>query len=357
MNLQIKAQANNEAELLIYGYIGGWENRASEFAQQLKDLKATTLKVRINSGGGSLFDGVAIYNALRLFKGRIIVQVDALAASAASIIAMAGDERHMPSNTMLMIHNSITYADGNAKDLINTAKVLEQLDEAMASTYVNRTGQTMESIRNMMDNETWLQAKDALSLGFATHVTEPVEVNASITNDILAINGAEFKNIALDKLKTGILCNVTLNASAPLSVIEPQNINLIFNNKEPKLMDIEALKKDHPELCKQIETAAYEQGKLDGVKAERGRIQAMEEIGIAGHDKLIKDAKFSSGISVEALAIQILAAEKSQRSSFIVNRNDDAKDLDGIMAQATPDNKSQEAEFLAVFNEGAPNAK
>lgn len=352
MDLQIKAQANNEAELMIYGYIGGWENRASEFAAQLKELKAKTLKVRINSGGGSLFDGVAIYNALKMYQGRIVVYIDALAASAASIIAMAGDERIMPSNTMLMIHNSISYADGNAKDFTEMAKVLSQLDEAMATTYVNITGQSTEKIREMMDKETWLSAKDALELGFATSVVDETKMSLSMNNKVALINGVEFNKVP-DKM-LALFKQPELAESQV--VVESQNQSLI-NNKEPNSMNVEALKKDYPELCKQIEAAAYEQGKVDGVKADRGRIQAMEDIGIVGHDDLIKEAKFSSGISVEALAMQILVAEKAQRSNFIANRNADAQELEGILAQATPDNKSQESEFLAVFDEGTPNAK
>lgn len=355
MDFSIKAQANNEAELLIYGYIGGWENRASEFARQLKELKAATLKVRINSGGGSLFDGVAIYNALKLYKGKIVVYIDALAASAASIIAMAGSERIMPGNTMLMIHNSISYADGNAKDFSQMANLLSQLDAAMATTYVSATGQNIEKIRQMMDNETWLSAKDALELGFATSVVDDIPVSASISDKFLAINGVEFNLLSLDKLKNGILKGI--NLCATVSESNPiQNLqDHLTLNKGQKPMDLQALKEQYPELYKQLEAQSYEKGKLEGVKAERGRIKAIEDIGINGHEKLITEAKYTNGITVEALAMQILAAEKSQKSAFIDNRQTDANDLNGITANGQPDAKSQEAEFLAVFD-GEKNA-
>lgn len=346
MDFNIKAQANDEAELLIYGYIGGWDNRASDFARQLKELKAATLKVRINSGGGSLFDGVAIYNALKLYKGKIVVYVDALAASAASIIAMAGSERIMPGNTMLMIHNSITYADGNAKELSQMANILSQLDEAMATTYVGVTGQSMEKIRQMMDNETWLSAKDALELGFATSIIDDIPVSASFRDKFLAINGVEFSNLPLEKLKTGILKGISASTQ------KPENNQQLTINKELKLMNLQALKEQHPELYKQLESQAYEKGKEDGIKAERERIKAIEEIGINGHEQLIVDAKYKNGITVEALAMQILAAEKAQKGQFLNSRQSDASDLNGIVLNAQPEAKSQEAEFLAVFDGG-----
>lgn len=288
MNLQIKAAAPNEAELLIYGYIGGWENRATEFARQVKELKATTLRVRINSGGGSLFDGVAIYNTIKLFKGTTIVHIDGLAASAASIIAMAGDQRIMPANTMMMIHNTSVYTEGNTQDLQKTAMILAQLDEAMLNTYVARTGQAAEKIKQMMDSETWLTAKDAKELGFATEVTDALEVTASISDQSIMINGVTFEGISLDKLRGGILKNFTASISEPPPAAASPVAIFLPEEGAQAMLTVEALKKEHKETYDEVYSAAYTAGQL----AERVRIKEIEELEALGHQDILAKAKF-----------------------------------------------------------------
>lgn len=349
MDLQIKAQANNVAELFIYGPIGREDNNPKDFISQLKSMNAETLHIHINSPGGDLFAGHAIYGMIKNFKGKKITYIDGLAASAASIIAMAGDEVVMPKNTLLMIHNASTLAYGDSQEFIKTADSLIKMNLTMQAVYCDKTNLPPEQVTAMMNTETWLTAAEAKELGFVDIVTDEIKLDSYFdNNNHLVINGVGLGSINHNKVK-GILL--------PQSVAANVVVESLINNKEPKLMDIEALKKDYPELHKQIEAAAYEQGKQAGVSSERVRIQAIEEIGIAGHDKLIIDAKFTSGVSAEVLAMKILAAEKAQRTGFLADRNVDATALDGIVAQSVPDNKSQEAEFLAVFNEGVPNAK
>lgn len=336
MDLQIKALANNEAELLIYGYIGGWDNDSSDLANQIKELKADTLRIRINSGGGSLLDGIAIYHAIRKFSGKKIVEIDALAASAASVIAMAGDERIMPQSTFMMIHNSSVYAGGNADELAKTAQVLEMLDGEMANLYVARTGQSFEKIKQMMNEETWLGAEKALELGFATSIVDDVEIAASINDKGYLVNGIAFKNIP-ESIKQKVC-----TAKASVSVTEP-------TNEVNKQMDIQALMQQHPELYKQVQAQGFEQGKQEGIKAERERIQAIENIGLAGHEKLIAEAKFNSGISAEALSMQILAAEKQTRQNFVANSQADAAPLAQIGAGEPQAEGDLPANVMAAF--------
>ena len=250
MDLQIKAQANKEAELLIYGYIGGWDNDSGEFARQLKNLSADILKIRINSGGGSLIDGVAIHNSLKQYKGRIMVYIDGYAASAASIIAMAGHEIIMPSNTWMMIHNSWVYTSGNAENLTQEAALLSELDSAMAKTYVAKTGLDIEVVKQMMSEETWLSADKALELGFATSIAEETKIAASINDKKAIINGVEFRNLP-EKMLAGFKPQQesTCNQDLPIAVVVQQPL-LLTNNKEFKPMDLETLKASHNELYK-----------------------------------------------------------------------------------------------------------
>lgn len=353
MDLEIKAAAPNEAELLIYGYIGGWENRAAEFAKQVRELKATTLRVRINSGGGSLFDGVAIYNTLKLFKGTTIVHIDGLAASAASIIAMAGDQRIMPANTMLMIHNTSVYTEGNTQDLQKTALLLAQLDEAMLNTYVNRTGQTAEKIKQMMDDETWLTAKDAKELGFATEITDALEVAASVQDKSIIINGVNFEGLSLDKLRSGILKNFTASSIKPPPATNPVAIFLPKEEGAQAMLTVEALQKEHKATYDEVYSAAYKAGQT----AERARIKEIEELEALGHKDILAKAKFDTGATAADVSFLIMKAEAQQRKTHTKNVSDDADVINKITSIQTDQvgntqEEKEDAAFLAVFEGG-----
>lgn len=150
--------------------------------KQLGDIKE--LNLHINSPGGSVFQGIAIYNMLQESKAKVNVYVDGVAASIASVIAMAGDSIFMPSNSMMMIHNPYTYAVGNANELRKTADFLDKLTDASKQAYLDKAGNklTSDKIQQIMDDETWLSAQEAVDLGLADEVLAPVQVAASINN-------------------------------------------------------------------------------------------------------------------------------------------------------------------------------
>lgn len=158
-------------ELMIYDviaqddYWGGITSKA--FAKELDALKGEKeIKVRINSPGGSVFEGLAIYNSLVAHPAKITVQIDSLAASIASIIALAGDEITMAENGFFMIHNPWSFAIGDASDMRKTADTLDQLKGSLITTYTARSGYTEDEISNLMDEETWLSGEQALEAGF-----------------------------------------------------------------------------------------------------------------------------------------------------------------------------------------------
>lgn len=183
MNLKrdIRFEAKNESEykLSIYGSIGGWfsENNAESIRRKIQDVKAEKIHVHINSGGGSAFDGVAICNMLKQHSAEIIVHVDGWAASAASVIAMAGDRIIMPSNTMMMIHQASTIEYGNADLFEKTARDLRKIDSALAASYKNRFVGTDEELRQLLKDETWLTADEAVALGLADEVADEIEID------------------------------------------------------------------------------------------------------------------------------------------------------------------------------------
>jgi ATP-dependent Clp protease, protease subunit len=169
-------------EVLIYSDIGEgmWGGiSAKDFRTQLTELKGVTeLNVRLNSGGGDVFEGSAIYNTLKEFEAHKIVHIDGVAASIATVIACAGDVIKMAETAQYMIHNSWTIAMGNKDDLAKMIKRLESTDELMRNVYAKRTGQSGKDLAKMMDEETWFTPDEAKQYGFVDEVTEPSKTSA-----------------------------------------------------------------------------------------------------------------------------------------------------------------------------------
>lgn len=174
----IRAQSTG-AEVVIYDEIGAYGITAKGFLAELGALPdATPLALRLNSPGGSVFDAVAIYNAIKRHSGTVTVWIDGIAASAASYIAMAGDEIVMPENAFLMIHDPAGVVMGTAIDMRAMAEALDKIKGSLLQGYAAKSGRAQEDIAPLMAAETWLDAKDALDLGFADRIAEPVRIAA-----------------------------------------------------------------------------------------------------------------------------------------------------------------------------------
>jgi ATP-dependent Clp protease protease subunit len=167
-------------EVLIYDEIGAYGVTAKGFLAELGALPDdAAIDLRLNSPGGSVFDAVAIYNALKRHTGDITVWIDGIAASAASYIAMAGDTIVMPENAFLMIHDPSGFVMGTAEDMRATAEALDKVKVSLVQGYAAKSGKPDEEIAALMAAETWLDAKDALDLGFIDQIAEPVKLAAS----------------------------------------------------------------------------------------------------------------------------------------------------------------------------------
>src|SRR5213076_1755873 len=156
------------AEVMLYDEIGGWFGAtADEFIADLRGITSPNLRVRINSPGGSVFEGIAIANALRSHTANVTVQVDSVAASIASVIAMAGDRVEMAPNSMLMIHDASGVCLGNAADMEEMAELLGLISDNIADAYAAKAGGTREQWRQAMQQETWYLPEDAVAAGLA----------------------------------------------------------------------------------------------------------------------------------------------------------------------------------------------
>lgn len=154
---------------------------AYDFAKALNEIETPNLTVRINSMGGDVSEGLAIYNLLSNFEGEVTTIIDGFACSAASVIFMAGDKRIAPESSLLMIHNAWSKAVGDSNAMKKAAEDLEKITQPSVNIYVSKTGQSETSVKNMMDKETWLTSQEAFDLGFATSI-EKNEAQQSLSD-------------------------------------------------------------------------------------------------------------------------------------------------------------------------------
>mgnify|MGYP001744021237 FL=1 len=178
----IKAKANDTAEISIYDEIGFWGVSAASFAQDLKDCgnNLKQINLHIHSPGGDVFDGIAIYNLLKNHPANVTVYIDGLAASMASVIAMAGNDVIMPENAMMMIHKPWGIQGGDAEDMRKYADLLDKVENTLIPAYASKTGKTPEELAEMLSAETWLNGKECVEQGFADKLAEPLVAMASI---------------------------------------------------------------------------------------------------------------------------------------------------------------------------------
>ena len=183
-----KQTDTDPAVLSIFDDIGAFGVSAKSFLNDLASAQGDSVRAEINRPGGDVFAGLAIYNGLRNSGKKVNVRVLGLAASAASLVAMAGDTIEMPENSFMMVHNPWGFAMGGADDMRDTADMLDKLGASLASTYAKRTGKSAEEITALLDAETWMSAAEAVDAGFATAVISEVPVKAAFDLDRLPAN-------------------------------------------------------------------------------------------------------------------------------------------------------------------------
>ena len=188
---------NSTTEIDLFDEIGDFGVSAKEFSAQLRNIRGDII-LRINSPGGDVFQGISIFNTLLSHEGHVRVEIVGVAASAASIVAMAGDEIAIAENAFIMVHNAWGVTIGNQADHDEASDLLSQIDQSLANTYAKRTGLDVRAVATMMTNETWLNAKDAKANGFATEVITSERPKAQF--DMSVYSKAPSELVAADTL-------------------------------------------------------------------------------------------------------------------------------------------------------------
>lgn len=189
----------DKAEIWIYEQIGddfwtGGGITAKSFQKELADIKASQIDLHINSPGGEVFDGITIYNLIKQHPANVTAYIDGLAASIASVIALAGDTVIMAENALFMIHNPWGFAMGDASEMRKTADLLDKIGGSLVAAYTSKSGKPDDEISALMDAETWMTAQEAKDAGFIDEISEQMDL-AACTKFIPAMQKAKFKNI------------------------------------------------------------------------------------------------------------------------------------------------------------------
>ena len=359
MMWQVNAKSETEAEILLYDDIGKyWGKSAKDFVRAINDLgDITSISLRINSTGGDVWEAQAMYNYLRTHKAQKIVRIDGIAASAASVVAMAGDKIIMPTNALMMIHNPWTFAWGESSELLKTVEMLDKVRDTIAAVYIARTELDYEQIKSMMDEETWMSADEALSLGFCDETDAPIEISACARSlndgDVTwktAVGEARFSRELAAKMPAAAqkvrLILTEPGREAVISARIPQNT---IKTKEESILDIKNvtdLEKAYPALVAEIrETeaeAGIKAGKEIGVQAERERLKALDSLMGVGRDAIIAKAKYDEPKDARDIAIELLQASKNAEA--LEARKQDASEINAALQPNTGGSTAKERE-------------
>lgn len=318
--LNLVNKKGTKAEILCYGIIGdGWWDDVSsdEIAKELQAFgELDEINLRINSPGGSVYAGCAIYSTLKRHPAKVNVYIDGLCASIATVVAMAGDTINMSAVGTFMIHNPWTIMSGDAKELRDKAEILDKLKETIIEAYMTKVKVTKEELVAMMDKETTLTSSEALAKGFITNI--------------------EFKQ-------------TPMNLNYPIMNMYNQKHNIKTEEKEDKMaaekMTMEKLKNESPELYNEIFNK--------GVIEERNRIKSLDDMTAYATgetaNKIILAAKYTEPKEANSIALELMKAMKetpkedpnAKEKSAIEKMLEDAKEVNeaGAKEKATPEEK------------------
>jgi len=365
-NFRAAAEESAPTELILYGDIASetwWGDEVTplQFTEELNALgRVPEIVVRINSGGGDVFAANAIYTRLKDNPAKITVKIDGWAASAATIVAMAGDVIEIPGNGVFMVHDPSIGLLGyfNEADLAKAGDELKVIKQSIVNGYALKTGKPADEIAAIMAAETWYDGKQAVDAGFCDKIMfeeaeTTVENVAKVIVNSVTMDLAHFQNMPVSLLNR-------CATHTPGGFSDKQNQHQ--QKRSEKHMDgiediktVDDLKTAFPDLTKQIEDAA--------TIAERTRIQKIENVALPGFEKIVAAAKFEKPMNAGDLATAIIAEQRKQGGKYIQDRDDDAKKSNagavaaGAGIEGTADGGDGQSEIDAAIDRLFPETK
>ncbi|HIU80018.1 MAG TPA: Clp protease ClpP [Candidatus Coproplasma excrementipullorum] len=347
----VTSNDTDSAEITLYGDVldslprNWWTNEVIEgqyitpegFMDDLAAVRGKSeVVIKLNSCGGDVYTGIAIHNALKGLSGHKTVIVEGIAASAASVIACAGDEVQVYPGSIMMIHGvSTMFADWmTLADLKKAVKSVDAVERSLAAIYSTKTGIEEEAVRNMMANELWMTGAQAIEKGFADTMLGDNGMTASLSADkkMLLVAGVRHDVHAFHNIPGNIPVAITGSDAEPVTA---GNKN---QNQEVIQMTEKELRAQYPELVAQIENAAMDRARPEAAAAERKRIQEIESIEAQIADKdLINAAKYGEHPQNAAqLAFEAMKKNAQLGQNFLQNLKSDADASGSAKVESVP---------------------
>lgn len=342
----IPAAGNKPPELLLYGAISSqqswWEDRVTpgKFNEELAALgDVSEIIVRINSGGGDVFAANAIFTRLKDCSAKITVKIDGWAASAATIIAMAGDTIKIAKNGVFMIHDpAMTVWDTfTAEDFEKMAEELKVIKQSIVNTYAMKSGRDTQDIEQLMSVETWWTGEDAVSNGFCDEimfddVSTAVENSSHVVVNSVSLDVSSYKTLPRSLFNSPKNPGCFTNTSAAKTQKKEEQ-NMATNES---ITTVEALTAEYPDLVAKIVSNAKEE--------ERARIKDIKETALNGFEDIVEDAMFKHPVSAAEVALKIVNEQKKQGGTYLANRDADVTDSNAGNVGAAAKQTGQETE-------------
>ena len=370
----IALTGENDAEISLYGEVvdhrpvdfwtgepvAGNFIELDTFLADLEELKGKdNITVHINSIGGDLYAGIAVYNRLKSLAANIVTINDGLAASAGSIIFQAGNTRRVHAGSNIMIHQAAGFLYGyyQSSDLKGVIKQLDAGNKAAVNIYAEASGRDAASLRAALDKESWYTGAEAVEAGLADEVIDDdVQVSMSLAADksFIMCNGVRLSARGLNTFPAGIpVMPAALASSSAPAPVEDKSENRKETVKELDIKNIDELRAEYPELLAQAESAAKAEGHASGVADERARIQGIEGIQAAIPASMVAEAKYGEKpMDAAALALRAMQAQAAQGASVLAAMTNDAQ-ASGAAAVAAEPNAGPDAGGLPPINTAA----
>lgn len=373
VELRISGDIISDDDAWIYEWLGIPCAAPNNFRNELSQYKGQDITVWIDSCGGDVFAAAGIYNALKEHDGKVTCKIDGKAMSAASVIAMAGNEILMSPVSIMMIHNPLSSAQGYASDLRKVADVLDTVKESIMNAYCSKTQRTRDEVSALMDDETYMDADTAITEGFADG---KLYDDKAATNSVMnfAFNRLSIQNCASKAFKhlleidnknkiknvgcqcgecsqteedckcsdcgmcpgccdNQVCCGCSCGQCSDTTCQNKKNFN-----KEETIVDLNELKNKYPDIYK----AACEEGKQEGIKNERDRIKSIDDLSDKVDKDLLNKAKYEDSMTAEKVAFQAMQEGKYVNLTYLNNLKKDVKNANKIDGDAAPEGDQEE---------------
>lgn len=361
----IKGTIISDNDAWIYRMFGIACASPAMVSEELANAEGDDVEITLNSGGGSVFAGSEIRELIRSYEGNVVIKIAGIAASAASVIATACECEIAPTG-MVMIHNASASASGDYREMDQASQMLVKVNTSIANAYIEKTGMKQSELFELMNNETYMTAQEAVERGFVDRISQskqsPSNANLEFLNSLDMPDSEKMIESVL-KIASDISAGNTdalpkeLNAriamqnmqDAELTSTTEDNSVENKNNKEDTEVTLQELREQHPELGAEIDTM-LEAAREEGISSERKRMQDIDSVAGSIPAEMVRDAKYDNIMNAEGLALKFLAQGKEAAKNYMQDAKEDSSESGAESVGAGTSDVDDEARTANLYN-------